>query len=147
MPAGACSNHRRDARALLVGGESQLPLGRRSLTRVEVAFDDEGRGVPEELDDLLIANGRSGDHAMVEREGPESGALRRHDRRRPTGAEPVLPGQCFEVGPQRVALDVADDDGLARERGGAARTHGRTDGDPVDRCVVVPGQTRRGSKK
>jgi hypothetical protein len=55
----------------------------------------------------------------------------------------MLEGEVAEIGPQRVRRDVGDDDGIACRGGRAARTHAKSDSDPVDGGVVLGRQAGR----
>ena len=139
--------HGSETLQLLLVGFAQRLLHRRTLPRMDVAFDHEGGGVPEEPHDLEVTCGRSGDHAVVERERSEHSSLGREDRRRPARPESMMTGECLELCPQRIGLDVSNDHGASGERRGAARADRRTDGDAVNGGVVLGGQARSGPEQ
>src|SRR5262249_32760609 len=103
------------------------------LSLYRPAFDRDARQMRYLLDDLLIARAGPARLAIIHGEGRYHLALRRQDRRRPTGTQAVRQSDAAIFRPQGVGGDVLDDDLLGAIGGRAAGAGRGSDHAAVDR--------------
>src|SRR5262249_15340843 len=127
------------ARRLEAGRESsQLLVELVTLNR------DPGH-VDRAADEIQVVLRRRAGVSIVEGERAEHARVPAEDRRRPASAEAVAASEVAVLLPERIGLDVRDDDRPAKGGGGPTRALALSDRGAVDRPVVLGGEVRRGA--
>src|SRR5262245_35151687 len=106
-------------------GQSLLPFEQHLLRLI--ALNRQRHRTRYEGDRFAVLLGPAARLAVIDCKSSENPSIRRPDRRRPAGAEPMRQGQIAVVGPKRIVGNVYDEYRLAAEGCRAARPDGRPD--------------------